>query len=222
MSSNAKLSNVYFDMVEKAYPHLLGFNCGYDHKRHALFTPATKDCPLNLYGIFSTGTDLSNTVTNTLGVYLIWKGKDTNSPLNIEDCVILDKPIPMLSNLINIEEYMESMDSSEKKMLASQMMNKSSLFWVDDDWYPQAEAYLHMKNTENIAMNYLEEIHNNINENIDDSEFEYDDTEDDYEYDLESDNSSSAMLEMSDISEEDYNRVISILRTLDPSIKIIS
>jgi len=217
LSEPIKISNVYLDMIEKAYPYLLGFDCGYDHKRHALFSPATATCSVNLYGIFSKDTDLSKTVNNTLGVYCLWRSKDTNKITNIEDCRALpDTPEQQGPPLINIEDYMFSMDTYEKKMLATKMMSRASLYWMLDDWYPEEEAYLRMEALEDEVIEKMESLLNTEEDMYDDED------DDDYLYDGEDeDEDDGNLLELSDISNEEYGRILTLLHEFDPTTKIV-
>lgn len=194
-------------MVEKAYPHLLGFNCGYDHERQALFTPATSTCEINLYGIFKKDANIGINLEGSAGAYLMWKSKDACQPLKIEDCApISDNVNPVVHSLININDYMLTFDTTEKKLLATKMLSEVSRYWVEDNWYKEQEAYIKTKALDNVAIDMLE---------TDIEELDY--TEEDDSFDDESD----TYLDMSDISEEDLSRVMEILKTLNPNIKII-
>lgn len=222
-----KLSNVYLDMVDKAYPHFNGFKCGYDHERMPLFSPATSKCSVNLYGIFGSDIDLSGAIPKTLGTYLIWKSKNTFEQTNIEDCTI-QYTGPRLGNLIDISEYMEGMDTPEKKLLATKMMDEASLYWAVDDWYPMEMAFAKFQEEENRAMDFLESLQDGDDDDDEEEytllDYDYEDLEDeDFSDTLEEDQAKHGVttLDLSDVSDEEYNRIMLLFQTLASKLKII-
>lgn len=225
-------------MATKAYQHLFRFNCGYDHPRTVLYTPATSTSSVNLYGTFKKDAILSD-VPTAVGCYVVWRSGDTNKQLDIENCILYEKDEE--PNLINKKEYIDSFDSSEKKLLAQKMLQECNLYWARDDWYTQTKAYMMMDSEERTAINSLEmAVENMFNADEDDgedpclkcteedcSDCEYNpEYEEGYEDTPESEmdsainkffDSSPNMIDLTEISEDELSKVVAILKALKDS-----